>query len=250
MVHMHVRDKYILDSYKNLSYRFFNRHGGVSSGPFESLNISTTVGDALENVLENRLRIAKYFHNAPMAFMNQVHGNQVAVVESKPSTNSTLSEVDALITQVSDVVLVVQHADCQPILLYDPETQSIGAIHNGWKGSCCNCIEATIQKMVEHFAVSPSNLIALIGPSLCPNHSEFKNYLHELPEQFYPFITKELHFNFWEISKMQMVNAGVAASNIQCINICTYCDPQFFSFRRDKTTGRIASCIMLKAQSG
>lgn len=237
---------YILDSHKNLSYRFFTRLGGVSAPPFDSLNVSSNVGDRIENVRENRARIALYFGGAPCVFMHQVHSNSVAVVTDVPNQESTIENVDAVITQQRGVVLVVQHADCQPLLVYDPITESIGAIHNGWKGSCVNSINTCIHKMVEYFHVNPANLLALIGPSLCPQHSEFKNYLEELPTTFYPFKTDDCHFNFWEISKMQLRQAGVREENIQITGLCTYCDRNFFSYRREGITGRLAAAIQLR----
>lgn len=224
---------------------FFSREGGCSPAPFTSLNVSFGVGDAPQNVAENRQRIQAYFDITTLISARQVHGAQVAVI-TEPQGSCEIEGVDAIICSVPSIGLLVQQADCQAILLYDPQRRVVAGIHAGWQGSVANIIDATIQTMTLTFGTNPSDLLAGISPSLGPCCAEFINFKTELPTEFQRFQTSPDHFNFWAISNQQLLDAGVDAGNIAINGTCTKCSDNFFSYRKNKQTGRFCSVIGLR----
>lgn len=234
-------------------FGFFNCHGGVSREPFGSLNVGFHVGDRLEDVLDNREKVKNTLQLDSLSSIKQVHGSLVYHLESDGVQDIEVSGVggyDAIITDKKGVGLMVQHADCQGVLLYDPVKEAIGAVHSGWRGNVQNIIQITVDAMVGQFGVHPGNLQAMIGPSLGPCCGEFRNYKEELPREFEVFMVQKNYFNFWEISKYQLTQAGLARENIQAIEICTACSKDYFSYRRacrqtGGVTGRNCSVIAL-----
>lgn len=230
----------------NSTHGTFKRHGGVSNGPFNSLNVSFHVGDDDGNVLENRKRIKDVLSFDYLISAKQVHGNRVYVVSEKSITNVEVEEYDALITNIAGVGLMVQQADCQAVLLFDPVQKVVGIIHAGWRGSVANIIPKTVDAMSSAFDTDPENILAGISPSLGPCCAEFINYQSELPQSFHDYQVKPNYFDFWAISRDQLISAGVKNKNIEIAGVCTVCNHGYFSYRRNKITGRCASVIGLK----
>lgn len=157
---------------------------------------------------------------------------------------------DALVTDIAGLHLVIQVADCQPLLLYDPVQNVIANVHSGWRGSVLNIIGSVVEIMAQRFGCQAQNMIAGVGPSLGPCCAEFVNFRKELPESFWKFQTGHNRFDFWEISKNQLIEAGVFETNISLSRICTPCNTNlFYSYRREKVTGRFAAVIGLKIKS-
>ena len=101
--------------------------------------------------------------------------------------------------------------------------------------------------MRDEFGVNPQNIIAGIGPSLGPCCGEFQNYRTEIPEKFWGYKDRFVNFDFWALTRDQLTEAGLGEENIEASGICTKCNPhQFFSYRRQNTTGRFAAVIGLK----
>jgi YfiH family protein len=222
----------------------------VSRPPFDSLNISFGVGDSGENVLENRLIIQEKMNVPVLLSARQVHGESVYTLDTPLKENLEVENVDSLITNQKGVGLLIQQADCQAVLLHDPKSRVAGAVHCGWRGSVANVLGKTVARMVEDFGVSPGNLQGVIGPSLGPCCGEFVNYKSELPASFLPFMTGSCYFDFWEISRHQLLKAGLSATRIATKKICTCCSTDFFSYRRsrrqgDGITGRNCSVIIM-----
>jgi len=227
----------------------FTRNGGTSMVPYDSLNLSFGVGDEEAAILKNRDRLKQILNIDHLISSKQVHGDGVAVVEQIES-DLELAGYDALITNQPGSGLLIQQADCQAILLYDPSKQTIAAIHNGWRGSVTNIIAKTITALQQHFKVKPEELLAAISPSLGPCCGEFINYRKELPPEFLRFQVTENHFDFWAISRWQLEQTGINANNIMTAGICTACNKNFFSYRRvmkngNGVTGRNGSVIAL-----
>lgn len=227
----------------------FARNGGTSSGKYDSFNLSFGVGDERATVQKNRSLLKQVLGLARLVSSQQIHGDAVAVVE-QIDDDLELTGYDALITNRPDTGLLVQQADCQAVLLYDPNKQVIAAVHNGWRGSVAGIITKTIKSMRQHFAVRPSDIRAVISPSLGPCCAEFINYQQELPAQLYPFRTTDNHFDFRAISQWQLEQTGIDRNNIEVAEICTACSKDFFSYRRARkngngTTGRNGSVIAL-----
>jgi len=233
-----------------ISYRFFTRHGGVSSGAFESLNISFGTGDSADNIEQNRSYIKQEMGIKRLISGVQVHDSRVYVDDDYDTHDIEVSGCDGLITNNPGTGLMIQQADCQAVLFCDEEHQAIGAAHCGWRGSVANIIAAVVSQMMRHYGTSPSGLQAYISPSLGPCCAEFINYRLELPESFHRFQVKEHYFDFWRISASQLIEAGIRPDAIQLTDICTSCSPDYFSYRRavrtgNRVCGRQASVICL-----
>ncbi|MDF1578465.1 MAG: polyphenol oxidase family protein [Desulfurivibrionaceae bacterium] len=235
-----------LDSFRarGLVHGFFNRHGGVSGSPFASLNVAFGVGDRVEAVRENRTRLKKSLGLGTLVSARQVHGDRVLVVAGEPEGDFEAPGYDALVSE-RPIGLMIQQADCQGVIFYDPRRLAIGAAHVGWRGSVAGTITATVKAMADSFGTDPANLRAAISPSLGPCCAEFVNYRRELPEWMHDFQVRPGYFDFWAISRRQLQEAGLAADNIEAAGICTRCNSDYFSFRRSRVTGRCATAIGL-----
>ena len=121
-------------------------------------------------------------------------------------------------------------------MLYEVITDHLVAanVHCGWRGSVQNIIGSTINKMTDRFATVPSRLVAVISPSLGSCCAEFIHYEKELPLPFWNFQVKPNYFDFKAISKYQLTEAGVRPDRISIMDICTVCNPNWFSYRREK----------------
>ncbi len=231
---------------------FFNRHGGASSGCFDSLNAARSVGDSPDHVREN-LRIIKELSGVKeLITARQIHGDRIEVIESDVNSDKCVDSVDALITNRQDIGLAVKLADCQGVLLHDPVHSVVAAIHCGWRGSVIGIIDKTVKKMQAVFGSDPTNLHAVVSPSLGPCCAEFIHYKKELPGEFHSFQVTPNYFDFWEISRYQLAGAGLAGENIEIAGICTSCSNDYFSYRRacrdgDGKTGRHCAVISLQS---
>lgn len=215
----------------------FLRHGGVSKAPFDSLNVG---GDDAEAKQSNRNILCETLCIEKLISGKQTHGIHIMEV---PSENSQLEEsCDGLITDKKDLGLLIQHADCQAAIFYDPVKRLVANVHCGWRGSVQNIYARTVKKM----GGRPENLLVCISPSLGPTAAEFKNYASELPATFFPFQVRANYFDFWAISRAQLEMAGVLPHHIQIAGMCTYSNAEdFFSYRRDKITGRNGTVVAL-----
>lgn len=178
-----------------------------------------------------------------IVFFNQVHGNEVAVVEG----TTQVLQVDGGITKIKGMGLAIKHADCQSAIFYDPVEKVLANVHAGWRGLVQNIYKETVVKLKKEFLVHPENLLVCIGPSLEPMHSEFIHYKQEFPKSFWRFQEKSNYFNMWDIAKFQLEELGILSKNIEIAEIGTYENKEdFYSFRRDKTKLRnitIASLV-------
>ena len=235
-------------------YAMFSRHGGAGGGLYESLNVGALVGDLPEIVTENRSRVRQTMGLAALLTARQVHGADIYRLQQPLGGDMEVSGVDALITDLAEVGLTVQQADCQAVLLFDPARPAIAAIHCGWRGSVAGIIGRVVAAMGEAYGSDPGLLRAVISPSLGPCCAEFVNYRHELPEEFLPFRVGDDHFDFWRISAMQLQQAGLHPGHVEVVGRCTCCSDDYFSHRRATrtglaTTGRNCSVIALRAES-
>lgn len=237
----------LLEPYPHIAHGMFLRSGGVSEGPFASLNVGEGTSDHPDRVKFNRDQVRKALGVDRLVFPHQVHGMNVQRVTSK-NVDKPL-HADALFTTERNLGLAVLHADCQATIFYDPVHEAVAVIHAGWKGLAQNIYARTVEAMQRDLGTQPQNLIACLAPSLGPDHSEFKNYRQELPQDFWAFAVpgKPLHFNLWAIGKKQLLGAGLLERNIELTEVCTYCnDKEYFSYRREKETGRHATAVALK----
>jgi len=237
----------ILGAFKEISHGFTGRNGGVSAAPYESLNVGIAVGDFEGNVRQNRSLISGISCADRSVYLTQVHGSDILIInrdDAIPIHDSV--KADAVITDSIGLALVIQTADCQAVLLYDPVKKVAGAVHSGWKGNVLDILGKTVKKMNDAFGSDSSDIRAAIGPSLGPCCAEFVNFRNELPEELWEYGDEKHHFKFWEISKKQLIDAGLLAANILISGVCTKCCQElFFSYRGSKITGRMAGFISI-----
>jgi YfiH family protein len=235
-----------------IDHRIFTRNSGYSQAPFASLNVSFGIGDTQKNVSENRAIISRFMGAGRLVFARQVHGCGIAVLsrdgeKSGITSNGRAITADAMVTDIFGRNIVIQVADCQAVLLYEPARRVIANVHCGWRGSVQNIIGRTVEVMEQNFGCRPKRILAGIGPSLGPCCAEFINYRSEIPMEFWRYKGLNQHFDFWSLSRDQLKRAGVAEINIESSDICTRCHPDdFFSYRAQRTTGRFAAVIGLR----
>jgi YfiH family protein len=235
----------LLADFKQLRHGVFLRHGGCSSGPFSSLNFGFFIGDPIENVRANIEKIKGVLGISHIMNSDLKHGKRV--VEVSPHNLAEQSECDALTTSYSDIGLMMTHADCQAAIFYDPVKHAVANVHAGWRGSVQNIYAETVQFMNKTYGSKACDLLVGISPSLGPKEAEFINYRKELPEHFWKYKDQSNFFDFWAISEAQLIESGVLAHHIELAGIGTLSNPQdFFSYRRDKITGRHATLVALK----
>ncbi len=234
-----------LVEFPQLKHGVFTRYGGISEAPYDSLNVAFSVGDDPAVVKQNRQRIADSLDISAPIYCQQVHGDTVLIADPAINADEPF-EGDALVTRHKDLFIGIQVADCQSVVLYDPVAKIVANIHSGWRGSLLNIIGKTVQQM-RRMGSQPQDIIAGIGPSLGPCCAEFVNYRKELPQAIHSYERTENHFDFWQLSHDQLTEQGVVGENIEKSHLCTRCDEAFFSYRREKTTGRFATVIGFKA---
>ncbi len=217
------------------------RHGGYSQGHFSSLNLSKGNGDLPMHVDANWAKVREVFCLPQICRLHQVHG--AVVHEADPSQTP---QGDALMTDQPGLALVISHADCQAALCYDPIHSAIAAIHCGWRGNVANIYGATLHAMNKRYHTNPADVMVYISPSLGPYAAEFMQYRTEWPERFWSYQIQANYFDLWALAKDQLVAAGVPSNQIEIAGLCTKTvEEDFFSYRREKASGRHASYIML-----
>ncbi|MCO5231600.1 MAG: peptidoglycan editing factor PgeF [Chitinophagales bacterium] len=225
------------------------RNGGVSTEGYESLNLGLNTQDNLENVHQNRAIFFESIDVAPNQVVGglQIHEDHILHVE-KPGYYSGF---DAFITHQKNLFLTIGIADCTPILIYDPITQSVGAAHAGWRGTVKKIGAKTIQKMQENFGTQPKDCFVFIGTCIDACHFEVGD---EVAEQFsqqfiyhYPGSTKA-HIDLKSANFQQLVDIGVPENQIEISPFYTITDnDKYFSYRKENgLTGRMLAVIGLK----
>ena len=219
---------------------FTTRMGGVSTGIFDSLNLSQNRGDPTENVVENFRRIGAVLGFTPDDVINarQIHSDLVVRVGKDDRGKLTVKDAspvcDALVTNEAGIALFVSTADCTPILLHDPVTGAVGAAHAGWRGTACAIAAKTVEAMTRHFGTDPGNIRAAIGPNAGVCHFETDAdvpdaMVNAFGEDALPFIHpkgNKFYVNLKEINALVLRKAGV--TNIAISDQCTMCRPDLF----------------------
>lgn len=220
------------------------RHGGISTGVLNSLNLGRKVGDAPENVKANHLKVASALSVPAMLSAKLCHGDRVTAI---PSATFEIPVSDALSTQIPNLGIMVSQADCQAAIFYDPVRHAMANVHCGWRGSVQNIYLKTVSHMQQAYGCKAADLLVCISPSLGPESAEFINYRQELPEAFWEFQPKPCYFDFWSISEWQLRQSGVLAHHIQVAGIDTYARTEdYFSYRRSNACGRQATVCSLR----
>jgi len=180
--------------------------------------------------------------------LKQVHG--VAMV-FEPATDTlecpSIEAADGLADSRPGHALAVKTADCQPVLLAHASGRFVAALHVGWRGSVANFIGKGVRSFCAHYGLDPAELAAVRGPSLGPGAAEFLQFETEFGEAFLPYFDRRTRrVDLWRLTREQLKAAGLREERIFGLDLCTHDLPQFFSYRRDKTTGRQTSLIWIK----
>lgn len=241
-----------LKAFAEVQHAIFTRLGGYSRAPYHGLNVSLGQKDDPVNVKQNRDLIANCLSDCKLVFVIQRHGTDVVVVDRKTivykeGASGSAPAGDAIVSNSPQRLLVVQVADCQAVLFFDPVRRVAANAHCGWRGNIQNIIQKTIAVMTNRFGTHAGDIRAGIGPSLGPCCAEFINYKTEIPEKFWKYKTDARHFDLWSLSLDQLCAAGVMKENICMSGICTCCRSDlFYSYRGEGVTGRFAVAIGLR----
>lgn len=217
--------------------RFTNRTGGASSGAFASLNLGLHVGDDPEAVLRNRKICEETF--GPIQYMNQVHGNRVAIIEEVTDEAPT---ADALVTGIPGITLAVMVADCIPLLLTSKE--AVAAVHVGRKGLQNGVTRAALELMRD---IGATSITAHIGPSICGECYEVSEEMyHEVVSQF-PLAASSTRESTRALNLPAALMGVLREEGVEIIDEmrCTLENQDLFSYRRDSVTGRQAGFVSL-----
>ena len=217
---------------------FTNRHGGVSQGVYSSLNLGDHVGDAAADVLRNR-EVVRAQHG-PVQFMNQVHGNRIAIIEE---VTAELPTADALVTGIPGITLAVMVADCIPLLLTSKEV--VAAVHVGRRGLVNNLAIKSIEVMRE---MGARDISATIGPAICGTCYEVSADIHQEVTSIFPVADSRTSSGSLALDLPKALNsilqsAGISVDASQ--GGCTVEAADLFSYRRDGLTGRQAGLVRL-----
>lgn len=232
------------------------RHGGISIRPYASLNLGSHVQDDPIHVAHNRQLLNQFVPTEPV-WLNQVHG--INVVDA--ANTNCLPDADASFTTQKNVVCVTMTADCLPILLCDTAGTIVASVHAGWRSLCNGVIEAAVAKMIASTNDATRNsetnqLIAWLGPAIGPNAFEVGS---EVRAQFIARDAQadcafKLHEDKWLCDIYQLATQRLNSLGINQISggnqeqFCTVSNnAHFFSYRRDNTTGRMATMIWISA---
>ena len=230
---------------------FTTREGGFSTGPWASANLSLEVGDDAGAVTANRAALRDALGVRVWQELRQVHGTRMHMNLEEDLLGGAELEGDGLATDRPGHALVVKTADCQALLMADAAGRHVAALHCGWRGNAVNFPAKGVRAFCERYGVSPAEVLVVRGPSLGPEKSEFVNFEAEWEPQFRTRFDEATRcMDLWALTRDQLQGAGVPAANIFSLDICTASSPRFFSYRRDKVTGRQAGIIWIEDRAG
>jgi uncharacterized protein, YfiH family len=247
-----TRDSVVTCPDLGVPHAFSTRHGGVSAGPYASLNLAVASGDAREHALENRrIFTLRAGFNAFPRTAHQVHGVGVNQATAEPFPEGT--QGDIVITNVPGLAVGVFVADCVPLLLHAPDVGAVAAVHAGWRGTALNGAQVAVQALQEAYGADPSQMVAAIGPSIkgcCYEVGpEVAEAMQGLPNPSACLTARgdRWLFDGQEANRQQVESAGLLPSNVHVSGLCTYCrEDLFFSYRRDGVySGRLIGAIAL-----
>ncbi|WP_030909365.1 peptidoglycan editing factor PgeF [Streptomyces sp. NRRL F-5126] len=230
-------------------FAFTDRWGGVSAAPYEERNLGGAVGDRAADVLANRKLTAEALgiDAGRVVWMNQVHGHDVAVVAAPWETDADIPQVDALVTAERGLALAVLTADCVPVLLADPAAGIVAAAHAGRPGLVAGVVPAAVAAMTE-LGADPARITARTGPAVCGRCYEVPGEMREEVSAAVPEAYAETSWSTPAVDVAAGVHAQLARLGVRDLHrspVCTRESADHFSYRRDRTTGRLAGYVWL-----
>ena len=236
---------------------FSTRVGGVSDFPENSLNLAGYDEDSADNIAENRRRFLRLFDgDFQLASCWQVHSADVRTIKNSEEARDGNCKLDALVSNLPNVLLGVKTADCVPVLLGDAKTKAFAAVHAGWRGTVSSIVLNAVEKMRENYDTNAEDLICAIGPAASGKNYEVGQDVIFAFEENFPdceniFVkTRENHalIDLHRANRQQLESVGVVPENIYAAPLCTMERTDlFFSYRIEKKlygkTGRLMSVI-------
>ena len=254
--------EYLVAECISVPHCFSTRFGGVSTGYLSSLNLGIHRGDEPENVLENFRILGRAVGFAPedLVFTRQTHTDIVRVVDGTNAGEGLFRDVepecDALITNTPGLTLAAFTADCTPILLHDPVTGAVGAVHAGWRGTVADIAGKAVQAMTENYGCRPENIRAAIGPNIggCCFETDrdvpdaVVAVLGREGETFIRTVGAKFRVDLKGVNEALLRRAGVRTIDVSCE--CTACRPDRFWSHRITRGERGAQAAIIRCQRG
>ncbi|GGQ43784.1 peptidoglycan editing factor PgeF [Streptomyces asoensis] len=236
------------ESVSGAHFAFTDRWGGVSAAPYEELNLGGAVGDDPDAVRTNRELAAASLGLEPgrVVWMNQVHGNDVAEVEG-PWTTGLTPPVDGVVTATRGLALAVLTADCVPVLLADPVAGVVAAAHAGRPGMVKGIVPAAIDAM-ESLGADPARIVARTGPAVCGRCYEVPEAMRAEVAAVEPAAHADTSWGTPAVDVIAGVHAQLDRLGVhdrERSPVCTRESKDHFSYRRDRSTGRLAGYVWL-----
>lgn len=233
------------------------RYGGVSSSPFNTLNLGLNAGDDSVDVLHNRSIVRSHIPAEPL-WLKQIHGVAVSTPASRKASTDKPFESDAAVTNIPNEVLAILTADCMPVLFASKSGRVIGAAHAGWRGLSGGVLENTLQAMLALLpGIGPKDIVVWMGPAIGPTAFEVGEDVLQafapigqdiLAKSFAPIAGNPGKYlaNLYVLARERLHSLGI--EQVYGGGFCTFNDSErFFSYRRDKETGRFASLIWISS---
>ena len=229
-------------------YAFTDRNGGRSAAPYDGLNLGDHVEDDPKAVAENRRSLAAAFHLEPsrLAFMHQVHGADVAVLDDPPGPEDPVPTADALVTRAPGLALVVLVADCVPVLLAARRSDVIAVAHAGRRGVEAGVVPATVAAM-SALGARPDRMVAVVGPAICAGCYEVSGELAEQVVAAEPATRATSRAGTPALDLRAGVVAQLVAAGVETVEVDPWCTAEsddLYSHRRDGVTGRFAGVLV------
>lgn len=227
---------------------FSTRSRGASDGPYGRGNLSFDVGDDPRAVMANRLALRERLGFRQWRECRQAHGSDM-VFDPEPGEllKGEEREADGLATDRPGLALAIKTADCQPVLLAHASGKYVAALHVGWRGNVLGLPASGVARFCAAYDLRPEEVYAVRGPSLGPGAARFTNFAAEFGERFDSWYDPaQQTVNLWRLTHCQLLQAGLKHENIFALDLCTWeLENEFFSYRREKVTGRMASVIWI-----
>jgi YfiH family protein len=252
-----------MENKKDVVAIFTTRHGGVSSFPYNTLNLSFQRNDSKENVMENFRSISESI-GIPMERMvlsRQVHGSNIEIVDRSHFGMGLTKEyayegTDGLVTAHRGVALVTFYADCTPVYLYDPVKKVIGLVHSGWRSTLLKISSKAVQIMKARFNCQAGDIIASLGPHIRDCCFEVRADVYWQFAKTFPDMTEKIKpwKDKWKIDlsgiiKQSLCNEGLQENRIYDICRCTVCEKElFFSHRGGNGNSGIGAALLMMTE--
>src|SRR3972149_5704546 len=236
---------------------FTTRNSGPGSDGVNSFNLDYYAGGNEENVRKNREMILKKLELKKMRkiySVKQVHGTNILNIDKNMNLESDkiMKEADCLITDLKDIPIMVMGADCNLILMADTNKKVIAAVHAGWKGTLQGLAAKVISYMKEKFGSKSRDIFVAFGPSIRKccykiDSSVLKSFTDKFGSgSFFTKKNNDIYLDLVKLNHIQLEKSGIYEENIFDCGKCTHCNEDFFSYRRNKATGRQAGIAIIK----